>query len=115
MPEDRLWVRETYTILEPEHCEGMSDRVYYRSDHHESNEEWRLEAISHGYSYQWKPSIFMRKNHSRIWLEVTDIRIEQLQMISRQDAAAEGMCVEPGRPLPKGIQRNRFPEENFLS
>jgi len=26
---DILWVRETYTIMEPEHCESMSKRFYY--------------------------------------------------------------------------------------
>lgn len=90
MPEDRLWVRETYTIFEPEHCEGMSKRFYYKASHDESNEEWRLEEIKHGYPYQWKPSIFMRKEYARIWLEITGMRVERLQEITGHDVLAEG-------------------------
>lgn len=88
---DQLWVKETYTILEPEHCEGMTKRFYYKADHHEANEEWRKECISKGYPYKWITGRFMPKAAARIWIEVTDIKCERLQDISPKDCISEGI------------------------
>lgn len=88
---DTLWVRETFTILEPEHCEGMSERFYYKADHHETNEDWRLECIRYGYPYKWKPSLFMPRSACRIFLKLKKISIERLNDLSREDAIAEGV------------------------
>jgi hypothetical protein len=38
----------------------------------------------------WKPSLFMPKQACRLFLEVTNIRIENLQKISRGDCMSEG-------------------------
>lgn len=88
---DILWVRETFTVLEPEHCEGMSDRFYYKAGHHETNEDWRLEAIRDGYPYKWKPCLFMPREACRLLLKINNIRVERLQDISEEDAIREGI------------------------
>lgn len=41
-------------------------------------------------SHIWHPSIHMPKEAARIWLRVTDVRVERLQDMTDDDAEAEG-------------------------
>lgn len=88
---DQLWVKETYTVLDPEHCVGFNNRFVYKADATEASDEIRREYIKKGWPYKWKPGRFMPKAAARIWLEITDIRCERLQNISREDCIAEGI------------------------
>jgi hypothetical protein len=45
------------------------------------------------YSFRKIPSIHMPKWAARIWLEITDIKVERLHNISQQDAIAEGIAI----------------------
>jgi hypothetical protein len=69
---DILWVRETFQIIPP-------NMVFYKAD---------TENKSTG---NWKPSIFMPKEACRIFLKLTNIRIERLMSISVNDAISEGI------------------------
>lgn len=42
----------------------------------------------------WKPSIHMPKEAARIWLKVTDVRVERLQDITPEQICREGVEVE---------------------
>ena len=78
VPGDRLWVRETHI--------RRGDRAMYRADVDP------IEAAGLGGMYGgWTPSIFMFRKHSRITLELTDVRVQRLQDISEEDAKAEGV------------------------
>lgn len=88
-PGDALWVRETWGHFECEPKPG--DRIYYRAD----GECLELQP--------WRPSIHMPRWASRITLEVTSVRVEQLQDISEADALAEGIVeTRGGFGLPDG-------------
>ncbi|MHB0925981.1 MAG: hypothetical protein ACYC1F_05720 [Gallionellaceae bacterium] len=77
-PGDRLWVRETQL--------PKASGTIYRADFSE------FEAAGLGGMYGgWKPSIFCKREHSRILLEITGVRVERLQDISCADAKAEGI------------------------
>lgn len=93
-PGDRLWVRETWLKLVEEHIMdapiGMAPYIY-RANCDADSEDARKDYIRAGYPYQWKPSIHMPEAVARIWLEVTDIMVERLQDISKEDAIAEGV------------------------
>jgi hypothetical protein len=78
---DVLWVRETWQHVDIEN--DYSGFVYKASgglDWEMSNEDCK-----------WKPSIFMPKSACRIFLEITDVKVERLQGISEADAIAEGI------------------------
>lgn len=74
-PGDVLWVRETW---QPSANDIF---VYFKADY------------VHDTGKGWKPSIHMPKSVARIWLEITNIRVERLQDISEDDAKAEGIDI----------------------
>ncbi len=73
-PGDRLWVRETF-------CTSAKGWIY-KADGHD---------LSSSLSLRWKPSIHMPRLASRIWLGVTNVRVERLRGITEEDAIAEGV------------------------
>lgn len=72
----RLWVRETF-------CDDFKPFIYRASS---TSTHYGEEKI------KWKPSIFMKRISSRITLEITKVRVERLQDISKEDASAEGVA-----------------------
>lgn len=70
------------------HCLGVSD-FYFPDDFKESEDyEHMSEITSKG---KWHPSIHMPKEAARIWLKVTDVRVERLQDMDYMDAVYEGI------------------------
>lgn len=72
---DVLWVRETFGTGK------ASGKTYYKAD----------AGDFHMLVDKWKPSIHMPKDAARIWLRITDVRVERLQEISGQEAISEGV------------------------
>lgn len=75
---DLLWVRETFFV--EQYFNGLTLECFtkYKAD------------FEGPVAWNWKPSIFMPKASARLWLEITDIKIERLHDISEEDAKAEG-------------------------
>jgi hypothetical protein len=70
---DILYVRETWK-------KAPNGYYYY--------EDWQRNDIAD--VTKWKPSIHMPKEAARIWLKVTNVRVERLQEITEVQAQAEG-------------------------
>ena len=86
-PGDILYVRETWCGLpvnEAGHMRGHTI-YYYKADGDLRPEGWRG---------AWRPSIHMPKEAARIWLKVTDVRVERLQEMTLKDFKAEGIYDE---------------------
>jgi hypothetical protein len=73
-PGDILYVRETWAEWEGGYV--------FKAD--------PVPAYPHSFVDRWYPSIHMPKEAARIFLRVTDVRVERLQNISRESAIAEG-------------------------
>lgn len=82
-PGDILYVRETWCALPVNEAGHMRGHCvyYYRADGDLRPEGWRG---------KWHPSIHMPKAAARIWLKVTDVRVERLQEITEDGAILEG-------------------------
>lgn len=90
-PGDTLYVRETWQhtrwALNMSLTDENSGYIYKAS---ENGRDWE----QNDENWKWKPGIHLPKEGSRIWLEITDVRVERLQDISKEDAKAEGLYRE---------------------
>lgn len=71
--DDTLYIRETWR--------HYKDGYMYKAS---CNEDW---------DGLWKPSIHMPKEAARIWLKVTNVRVERLQDMTVDDAHKEGIDI----------------------
>lgn len=90
-PGDILYVRETWK-------KAPNGYYYY--------EDWQRNDIAD--VTKWKPSIHMPKEAARIWLKVTDARVERLQEITSEQICREGVEVEYPHVLNREEKRYAF-------
>lgn len=64
-------------------------------------------------SHIWHPSIHMPKEAARIWLKVTDVRVERLQKITDDGAKAEGANQKNGKNVGWEEKMRRTAIERF--
>lgn len=100
-PGDRLWVRETWwPRCGDAHLYGIRE-VVYRCDY--GGTGGCLTPRS------WRPSIHMPRWASRLTLELTAVRVQRVQEISKEDATAEGFERTPCLPIdPRDWFRGRW-------
>lgn len=75
-PGDILYVRETWCDDRQFTHDSTPGRYFYKA--------------SESGNFKWKPSIHMPKEAARIFLKVTDVRVERLHEITEDGAKAEG-------------------------
>jgi len=88
---DRLWVRETYTTAE-RIWDGDSCRSFMVPGIVRGGSFFRYRADGEIDDTRWRPSIHMPRWASRIALEITKVKVERVNDITRDDAIAEGCC-----------------------
>jgi len=84
-PGDILYVRETWQYID---FEGDNNGFVFKAS--EDGKSWaeNLEG------WTWRPSIHMPKAAARIFLRVTDVRVERLQDMGVMDLFKEGVHIE---------------------
>jgi hypothetical protein len=96
-PGDILYVRETW-------CKGSygdeKEKYYYKAD-------------DNNFFCTWHPSIHMPKEAARIWLKVTNVRVERLQEITGDGCIAEGVYPSPCRKCNATFGCDTCPDEGY--
>jgi hypothetical protein len=96
---DILWVRETWCELweidgNDQTIEG-TEKYYYAADNPTFPFTGFLRDDGTYKDYPaWRPSIHMPRSVARIFLEVTNVRVERVQDITEEDAITEGTSPE---------------------
>lgn len=75
---DILWVRETWGKDE-------NGEYAYRTNYGTTEDDSFPPSV-----FKWRPPIFMPKEAARIFLKVTNVRVERLQDITEEEAIKEG-------------------------
>lgn len=75
---DTLYVRETWQ-------KSPAGTYLYKTDNNGN--------LSNGHVYKWKPSIHMPKEAARLFLHVTNVRVERLQDMCLRDFINEGIVI----------------------
>ena len=107
-PGDHLWVRETFQnagIFTYSDAKKLTSVIGYPDG---QGIIYRASETSSVYVPGWKSSTCMPRWASRITLEITGVRIEQVQDISEHDAKEEGAQAIPWYPGGHISYRNGF-------
>lgn len=111
-PGDILYVRETwqymYDLDGNDQIIENTGRYIYASDGFDVD-TWVNSDGTHRYGIPWKPSIHMPKAAARIWLKVTDVRVERLQDMYVDDAIKEGAWGNGKPNIPFSILGEKYP------
>ena len=90
-PGDILYVRETWCKVGED-----VDSIFFEDSGAMYNGQvlYRADGIDLDDIGRWKPSIHMRKELARIFLKVTDVRVERLQDVGCKEAKKEGVMAD---------------------
>lgn len=92
---DRLWVREAWQADAQVNSVAPRDLSHGEPIRYPADWDFRQTGCAMIKPGNIRPSIHMPRWASRILLEITDVRVERLQDISRADIRAEGLQCPP--------------------
>ena len=81
---DILYIRETWARIK--NADGSHLKYVYRA-----TDTYPFGVKGYIVKFKWRPSIHMPKAAARIWLRVTDVRVERLRDITPDEAIKEGI------------------------
>lgn len=103
-PGDILYVRETWQCWRAHRYEATADirfraggddvRLQFANGNTDSVNRLDYDTFVHKWfchNGEWKPSIHMPKEAARIWLKITDVRVERLKEITIDGIRNEGL------------------------
>jgi hypothetical protein len=106
-PGDILYVRETWQCWRAHRYEATADirfraggddvRLQFANGNTDSINRLDYDTFVHkwfSHYGEWKQSLFMPKEAARIWLKVTDVRVERLQDMTSEQISREGVELE---------------------
>ena len=106
-PGDILYVRETWQCWRAHRYEATADirfraggddvRLQFANGNTDSINRLDYDTFVHkwfSHYGEWKQSLFMPKEAARIWLKVTDVRVERLQEMKPVDVIKEGAYLD---------------------
>lgn len=94
---DILYVRETWGDYRENYEDGEGFYYFYKADYPDGAksvplpEDQKTDYADAWDLPKWHPSIHMPKEAARIWLRVTNLRVERLRDITEEDAVREGL------------------------
>lgn len=93
-PGDRLWVRETWAHWQKSMCFPLNGfrqdpEISYRATDHEPDID--VELVE---KFRWRSPVSMPRWASRILLEITEVRVQPLRDMGKDDAIAEGWPID---------------------
>ena len=89
--DDVLYVRETWSPIYPDKESNEVCGYIYKEDSLEEYDNRYPDGEDYQWGGKWRPSIHMPKEAARIWLKVTDVRVERLQEIAIDGIRNEGL------------------------
>lgn len=104
---DILYVRETWQkaglVDDFDQVVDGTEKYYYAAGPEKPCFDYWVEPETgeHKDRMPWRPSIHMPKEAARIWLKVTDVRVERIQEITEAGAKDEGMPDDFDYPVDK--------------
>lgn len=110
-PGDVLYVRETWGIYTKSWLDA--DYFMYKADYPANAATYTHQDGTICDLPRWRPSIHMPKEAARIWLKVTDVKVERLQEINEDEAKAEGANWKNGKNVGVEEKMRRTAVERF--
>jgi len=103
VPSDRLFVKENHYLYGYWERKPLAKKEKYRFKpiqpimprYFENPPDTILPKYSLDRGWNKRSSLFLAKNHTRVWLEVTNVRVERLGDITEADILAEGIFKWP--------------------